>query len=66
MCVDYRSLNAKTVKDRYPLPTVDDYIERMVACQYFTTLDLASGYQIKMADDSIEKTAFITPDGHYE
>jgi hypothetical protein len=38
MCVDYRSLNAKTVKDRYPLPRVDDYIERMTGCQYFTSL----------------------------
>jgi hypothetical protein len=66
-CVDYRSLNTKTVKDRYPLPRVDDYIERMIGCQYFTTLDLVSGYhQIKMAEDSISKTAFITPDGHYE
>jgi hypothetical protein len=46
---------------------VDDYIERMTGCQYFTTLDLASGYhQINMAKDSIPKTAFITPDGHYE
>jgi hypothetical protein len=67
MCVDYRSFNAKTVKDRYPLPRVDDYIERMTGCQYFTTLDLASGYhQIKMAEDSISKTAFTTPDGQYE
>jgi hypothetical protein len=67
MCVDYRSLNAKTIKDRYPLPRVDDYFERMYDSQYFTTLDLASGYhQIKVAEDSISKTAFVTPDGHYE
>jgi hypothetical protein len=67
MCVDYHSLNAKTIKDRYPLPRVDDYLERMYDSQYFTTLDLASGYhQIKVAEDSILKTAFVTPDGHYE
>jgi hypothetical protein len=46
---------------------VDDYFEEMHGSQYFTTLDLASGYhQIKMAEDSISKTAFFTPDGHYE
>jgi hypothetical protein len=67
MCVDYRSLNAKTIKDRYPLPRVDDYLERMYDSQNFTTLELASGYhQIKVAEDSISKTAFVTPDGHYE
>jgi hypothetical protein len=67
MCVDYRSLNAKTVKNRYPLPRVGDYFEKMHGNQYFTTLDLASGYhQIKMAEDSISKPAFVTPDGHYE
>jgi hypothetical protein len=67
LCVDYRSLNAKTIKDRYPLPRVDDYLEKMYDSQYFTTLDLASGYdQIKVAEDSISKTAFVTPDGHYE
>ncbi|XP_064211658.1 uncharacterized protein LOC103313554 isoform X2 [Tribolium castaneum] len=55
MCVDYRQLNSKTIKDRFPLP------------RFFTTLDLASGYyQIPMATESIPKTAFVTPDGHYE
>jgi hypothetical protein len=43
MCVNYRSLNAKTVKDRYPLPRVEDYLEKMHDSLYFTTLDLASG-----------------------
>jgi hypothetical protein len=67
MCVDYRSLNAKTIKDKYPLPRVDDHLERMHGSQYFTTLDLASGYhQIKVAEESTPKTAFVTPDGHYE
>jgi hypothetical protein len=46
---------------------VDDYLGKMHDSQYFTTLDLASGYhQVKMAEDSISKTAFVTPDGHYE
>lgn len=67
MCVDYRKLNAKTIKDRFPLPRVDEYLDRVQGCKYFTTLDLASGYhQIPVAAESIDKTAFITPDGHYE
>lgn len=67
MCVDYRALNAKTVKDRYPLPRVDEHLDRLAGCKYFTSLDLAAGYhQIPMSKSSIEKTAFITPDGHYE
>lgn len=67
MCVDYRKLDANTIKDRYPLPRVDKYVDRIQSSNYFTTLDLASGYhQIAMAAESIHKTAFITPDGHYE
>lgn len=67
MCVDFRAINRKTVKSTYPLPRVDDYLERVQGSRFFTTLDLASGYhQIKMAEDSIPKTAFVTPDGHYE
>lgn len=67
MCVDYRSLNAKTIRDCFPLPRVDDHLEILKGCNYFTTLDMASGYhQIKMAEDSIQKTAFVTPDGQYE
>ncbi|CAK9806275.1 Retrovirus-related Pol polyprotein from transposon 297 [Anthophora plagiata] len=67
MCVDFRALNKITVKDRYPLPLIEDQIDRLGSGKYFTTLDMASGfYQIPIAEDSIEKTAFVTPDGHYE
>ncbi|XP_076660006.1 uncharacterized protein LOC143363281 [Halictus rubicundus] len=67
MCVDYRALNRSTIKDRYPLPLIDDQLDRLGRGKYFTTLDMASGFhQIPIADDSIEKTAFVTPDGHYE
>jgi hypothetical protein len=63
MCVDYRPLNAKTIKDRYPLPRVDDYLERSHGSKYYITLDLAAGYhQIQIAEDSILKTAFLTPE----
>jgi hypothetical protein len=66
-CVDFRRLNLKTLKDRYPLPRIDDLLDRITGCCVFSCLDLASGYwQIKVALDSISKTAFVTPDGHYE
>lgn len=67
MCVDFRKLNAITVKDKYPLPLIDDQIDKLKGQRYFTTLDLASGYyQVPLTDEAIPKTAFVTPDGHYE
>lgn len=67
LCVDYRALNRITVKDRYPLPVIDDLLDRLAGTKYFTTLDMASDYhQVPMHSNSIHKTAFVTPDGHYE
>lgn len=67
MVIDYRRLNDKTKSDKFPLPNIDELFSKLQGNQYFTTLDLTSGYhQIKMDDASIEKTAFSTPDGHYE
>lgn len=67
LCVDYRALNKKTVKDRYPMPVIDDQLDRLSGNRFFTSLDLASGYhQIPVAEESRHLTAFITPDGHYE
>ncbi|XP_036329462.1 uncharacterized protein LOC118741571 [Rhagoletis pomonella] len=67
MCVDYRQLNDNTISDRFPLPLISDQINRLHGSCYFTTLDMASGYhQIPVGSDSIEKTAFVTPEGHYE
>ena len=66
-CVDYRKLNAITRMDVYPLPRIDDMLDLLANNQYFSTLDLASGYwQVKMDQSSQEKTAFTTQVGLYE
>lgn len=67
MCVDYRMLNSITVKERYPMPIIDDEITRLSGQGFFITLDLASGYyQVPIAEESKPLTAFVTPDGQYE
>lgn len=66
-CVDYRMLNKVTIRDKYPLPLIDMLIDIMYGAQYFTTLDLLSGYwQFGIKEEDIFKTAFTTPYGHYE
>nr|CAH7733080.1 unnamed protein product [Callosobruchus chinensis] len=67
LVVDYRRLNEKTIGDRYPLPNITDLLDKLGRCQYFSTLDLASGFhQIEMAEEDIPKTAFNTENGHME
>ena len=66
-CVDFRKLNSVTHKDAYPLPWIDETLESLGGSIYFTTLDLASGYwQVELQEADKEKTAFSTPNGHYE
>jgi hypothetical protein len=66
-CVDYRKLNAVAKRDVYPLPVIDDILSYLGGAKYFSTLDLYSGYwQMGVASDSKEKTAFVCPDGLYE
>lgn len=67
LCVDYRRLNQKIVKDRYPLPLIDDQLDRLQGAKIFSTLDLANGFFHVDVDESSRKfTAFIIPDGQYE
>jgi len=67
MCVDYRGLNKITTKDRYPLPYIEDLLDKLHGARVFTKLDLASGYhQVRVHPDDCHKTAFIAPDGFYE
>jgi hypothetical protein len=65
--VDYRKLNQVTVKDRFPLPRIDETIESLYGAKFFTTLDLFSGYwQIEIKESDKHKTAFICEYGQYE
>ena len=67
LCVDYRQLNAVTVKDAFPLPRVDDSLAALSGSRWFSTLDLASGYwQVAMDANTQEKAAFVIPSGLYE
>ena len=65
--MDYRKLNAVTRKDAYRLPKIDDTLNTLAGAQWFTTLDLISGYwQVEVREEDREKTAFTTPDGLFE
>ena len=67
LCVDYRALNSITVKNRCTLPRIDDLLDAVSGSQYFTSLDLTSGYhQILISEEDRPKTAFRTPFGHFQ
>ncbi|XP_029178535.1 uncharacterized protein K02A2.6-like [Nylanderia fulva] len=67
VCVDYRKLNEKIIKTRYPLPIIEDQIDRLRGAKIFSTIDLENGFfHVRVADDSRKYTAFIVPNGHYE
>jgi hypothetical protein len=67
VCIDYRKLNAITIADNFPMPRIQDNLDSLSGSEFFTTLDLFSGYfQTFIEPASIPKTAFTTANGHFE
>src|SRR5436190_11408511 len=67
MCIDYRALNARTIRNTYPLPRIQECIDKLGNAKELSSLDLLSGYwQLRVAEKDVQKTAFNTRYGKYE
>lgn len=67
MCIDYRALNKKNLKNRYPIPRIDELMDELIGAKYFSEIDLHSGYhQIRVRDQDILKTTFKCHYGNFE
>lgn len=67
ICIDYRQLNKKIVRDQFPMPLIDDCIDELVTAGVFSVLDLKNGFfHVPVAEDSQQYTTFVTHDGQFE
>lgn len=67
LCVDYRQLNQKIVRDKYPLPLVEDQLDKLSEAMVYCTLDLKNGFfHVPLEEESMRYTSFVTPDGQFE
>ena len=67
LCIDYKELNKVTVKNKYPLPRIDDLFDQLQGAQYFSKIDLRSGYhQLRIREADVSKMTFRTRYGHYK